>query len=131
MDISVRTVSNQVEDRSWLGSAHGTDATQTITLDVSTFTAGTHYPHGFIPSGVVLGKISATGKYGPYDNDANDGRGVAVGHLFSSKTVPADTTTDIGAPILLHGQVRESLLPSGAGLDANAKTDLAGRIIYR
>lgn len=131
MDISVRTVEHQSEDRSWLGSAHGTDATRTITLDVSTFTENTHYPNGFIPSGVVLGRISATGKYGPYDNGASDGRQVAAGHLFNSTTVPTDTTVDVGAPLLEHGAVVEANLPTGHGLDSNGKTDLAGRIIYR
>src|SRR5688572_2258722 len=45
MDITVRSEAFGVEDRSWLGSAHGTEATRTITLDVSAFTAGTHYPN--------------------------------------------------------------------------------------
>jgi hypothetical protein len=55
-----------VEDRSWLASRDGTAFTQTITLLVSAFTANTHYPLGFIPSGTILGKITASGLYGPY-----------------------------------------------------------------
>lgn len=66
MDISVRTESFTVEDQSWLGSAHGTDSTETITLDLSLFTAGTHYPNGYIPSGMCLGKRTSNGLYGPY-----------------------------------------------------------------
>lgn len=130
-DISVTKVVRQSEDRSWLGSAHGTDATQTVTLNFALFTSGTHYPNGYIPSGVALGKVAATGAYGPYDNDANDGRTVMVGHLFNSITVPSDTSTPVGAPILLHGQVIESKLPTGHGVDANGKIDVGSRIIYR
>lgn len=53
-------------DDSWLGSAHGTDSTESITLDVSAFTANTHYANGVFHAGIPLGKITASGKYGPY-----------------------------------------------------------------
>ena len=65
-DISLRTETFQTEDASWLGSAHGTDSTETITLDVSAFTAGTHYPNGYLISGIPLARITATGIFGPY-----------------------------------------------------------------
>jgi hypothetical protein len=66
--IEVQTTSYQVEKRSWLLSQHGTDpgTTPSITLDVSAFTAGVHYPNGYIPSGTALAKITASGLYGPY-----------------------------------------------------------------
>lgn len=66
MDLTLRTETFGQDDQSWLGSAHGTDATQSITLDTSAFTSGTHYPDGYFKSGIALGKIAATGKYGPY-----------------------------------------------------------------
>ncbi|WP_187368118.1 hypothetical protein [Nonomuraea terrae] len=66
MDLSMRTENFSFDDQSWLGSAHGTDAARTITLDVSAFTAGVHYPNGYFPSGLPLAKITASGKYGPY-----------------------------------------------------------------
>jgi hypothetical protein len=66
MDLAVRSEGPWLpEDRSWLGSAHGTTATRTITLDVSAFTAGTHYPNGYIPSGMVLAHLGGE-LYGPY-----------------------------------------------------------------
>ncbi|MEV4767792.1 hypothetical protein [Micromonospora humida] len=67
-DISVATVNYQVDKRAWLLSPHGTDpgTTPSITLDVSAFTPSVHYPNGYIPSGTPLGKITATGLYGPY-----------------------------------------------------------------
>jgi hypothetical protein len=75
-DISLLTTSFQVEDRSWLLSPHGTDpgTTPTVTLDVSAFTAATHYPNGFFPSGILLAPITASGLYGPYDDSLADGR---------------------------------------------------------
>lgn len=67
-DISVIKTSYQSEDRSWLLSPHGTDpgTTPSVTLDVSLFNRADHYPNGYIPSGLVLGKVTATGLYGPY-----------------------------------------------------------------
>jgi hypothetical protein len=66
--IGVESTSYQVERRSWLLSPHGTEpgTTPSITLDVSAFTAGIHYPNGYIPSGTPLGIITASGLYGPY-----------------------------------------------------------------
>jgi hypothetical protein len=65
--IGVTSTAYQVEKRSWLLSAHGTDpgTTPSITLDVSAFTAGIHYPDGYIPSGTPVG-VLASGLYGPY-----------------------------------------------------------------
>lgn len=70
-DISLSTTSFQVEDRSWLMGPHGTEpgANESITLDVSAFTSGTHFPNGFIKSGEPLARL-ATGLYGPYELDS-------------------------------------------------------------
>lgn len=130
-DISVSTTSFQVEKRDWLipqpgGIGHG--YTPSGTLDVSAFTAGTHYPNGYFPSGLVLGRITATGKLGPYDNAASDGRQTAVGLLFAATKVPntADTTKDVGcAYVAAFAVVVTAKLPTGHGLDAAAQTDLA------
>lgn len=82
MDISVRSEGPWLaEDRSWLASDHGTTATRTITLDVSAFTANTHFPNGFIPSGTVLAEL-ASGLYGPY----------------AGRTAEAQTVTITGTP---------------------------------
>jgi hypothetical protein len=133
-DISVQTTAFQVEKRSWLLSPHGTDpgTTPSITLDVSSFTAATHYPNGYLMSGIVLGVITATGLYGPYATAAVDGRGTAAGILFSSVKVPnlADLTKDVGAAMLVHGFVDISKLPiadaatGGGFIDTDGQTDL-------
>ena len=130
MDISVRDQVFGGDNRAWLGSQHGTESNRSITLDVSTFTEATPYPDGFIPSGIVLGEITATGLFGPFDPNAEDGRDTAAGHLFNSIPVSAGAT-NLGAPLLDHGAVVESKLPAASGLDATAKADLAGQIRYR
>jgi hypothetical protein len=135
-DISVSIASYQVEKRSWLLSPHGTEpgATLSITLDVSAFTAATHYPNGYLKSGIVLGRITATGLYAPYVDAAVDGTGVAAGFLFSSVKVPntADLTKDVGGGLVVHGFVDAAKLllvvangaTGGGFIDANGRTDL-------
>jgi hypothetical protein len=130
MDLSLRTEAFQQDDQSWLASEHGTSNARTVTLDISTFVAGTHYPNGFLPSGMPLGKITASGKYGLYDNAAVDGRQTLVGHLLVGQKVGATNTVPIVAPLFWHGGVIEAKLPAGGGVDSAGKTDVAGRITY-
>ncbi|MDN4174727.1 head decoration protein [Nocardioides sp. SOB77] len=122
-DISLTTTSHQVEKRSWLLSqwGQGPGENPVIVLDKSAFTAGTHYPNGYIPSGEPLGKITATGLYGPYDNAAADGRETLAGFLHSSVKVPA-SDTDPGGALVVAGFVKESKLPRT--VDSAGKADL-------
>lgn len=133
--IAVETNSFGLDDsRQWLLSPHGTDpgTTPGVTLDVSAFTAATHYPRGFILSGIVLGKITASGLYGPYDDTATDGRQTAAGILLFGRKVPnlLDLTKDVGSAILVHGFVDAAKLPianaatGGGFLDTAGRTDL-------
>ena len=132
-DISVTTTQSQVENRAWLLSgAEGVGAgwTPGVTLDISKFTAGTHYPSGYIPSGTILAKVTATGLFGPYDNAAADGReieaGDRLGILFGSLPVRAGSTR-VGGAIVVHAAVDAAKLPFQAGpgaLTADARAGL-------
>lgn len=128
MDLSIRSETFAADDQTWLGSAHGTSSARSITLDTSAFTAGTHYPDGFFKSGLPLGKITATGKYAPYVDAAVDGTGVLAGFLLTPVKAPAATTTDVVGALLIHGVIVEAKLP--VAIDANGKTDLAGRFTF-
>lgn len=130
-DISVLTTEHQVEKRSWyLGTKDTPGFTISARLDISTFTQGTHYPNGFIPSGVPVGKITAQSSgqnvvVGPYDNAAVDGREVCLGLLFGYVKVPnlLDLTVDAGGAILVaFAPVSLSKLP--IALDAAGQADL-------
>ena len=129
------------EDRTWLKTRKGFDTCRSVTLDVSTFLAAHISAKGAIPSGTILGKITATGKYGPYDDAASDGRQTAAGFLFNTTEVGGRgpygsgsdavlaSAADVGAPMLWEGVIDESRLPAFAGtvlgeIDANARTDL-------
>lgn len=129
MDLSLRTETFGADDQSWLGSTHGTQATESITLDVSAFTPATHYPAGYFKSGIPLGEITATpGKYGPYDGAATDGRQTLVGFLYAAVKAPSVNTVDVAGAMLVHGKVRASRLP--VPVDAAGRADVAGSIRF-
>lgn len=131
MNLAQTTETFGQDDQSWLGSAHGTDAARPITLDTSAFTAGTHYPNGYFPSGLVLGKITATGLYAPYADGASDGTQTAVGFLFTAVKAPSVNTIDVQGALLWHGAVIKANLPIPASLDAAGIVDLAAKFDIR
>lgn len=105
-EIAVTSAAYQVEKRSWLLSQSGQEPGENpgITLDASLFTAATHYPNGYIPSGTVLSPAG-----GPYS-----GTGAAAGLLHSSVRV-SSATAKIGAACVRAGFVATNKLPfSGA-----------------
>lgn len=128
MNLSTTTETFGQDDQSWLASAHGTDTARTITLDTSMFTPATHYPGGYLPSGLPIGKITATGKYGPYDGAATDGREALAGFLFTAVSAPSVNTIDPQGALFWHGAVVEAKLPRP--VDAGGKGDVAGYIKF-
>jgi hypothetical protein len=128
MDLTVKTETWTGDDQSWLAANHGTDFARSITLDSSAFTPNTHAPNGFYPSGLALGKITATGLYGPYTPAASDGTDVLAGFLLTPTKAAAVNTTDVGAALFEHGRVVEANLP--IAIDANGKADVAKTISF-
>jgi hypothetical protein len=128
---------NKASDKSWIRTRLGLDTMMPIMLDISSFDAE-HVAGGYIPSGIALGIITATGKYGPYNNAALDGTQVMVGHLFEEvKVVDKATDVDVGAALFWFGVVRAARLPNFTGTgnnigeaDANGKADVAAWIRY-
>jgi hypothetical protein len=103
MDLGITTVSTGGSDQSWLASRHGLDNGQPRTLDISKFTAGTHYNAStkVIPSGVALGIVTATGLAGPFDAAATDGRAVLDSYLIAVE--PIGRTDGSVAPSVIVG----------------------------
>lgn len=96
-------------DQSWLGSTHGIANARTEILDISTFTSGTHYPNGFIPSGLPVAKVG--GVLVPYDatEGTTTGAGILAGFVLTDRKV--DGTADFPVALLDHGRVRTAKLP--------------------
>jgi hypothetical protein len=129
MGIAVHKTEYQgASDPSWLGTAHGTDAAGSATLDVSKFTAATHFPLGFVRGGTPVAKITATGLYGPYTPaDSTTGLGTLAGFVLWDVPVATGATRE---PFALydHGKVVTARLP--IAVDADGRADVATRIQF-
>lgn len=84
------------------------------TLNLAAFTA----PDGVIPAGTPLGKITATGLYGPYDPDAEDGTEVFAGRLFDTIPTRGKTVGNVGASRIVIGAVYGAKCPDSPDGDA-------------
>lgn len=107
MDLTLTTTSYGVDNQGWVGSRHGINSARPVTINLASFTAGTHYPEGWLLSGIPLGIITASSQYGLFDGAAVDGRSVLRGFLLTSVKA---TGSPVGA-MLSHGMVVLSKLP--------------------
>jgi len=120
-------------DTRWRAGKHGQDAARPGQLDASKFTDGTHYNIGtrddnIIPSGVAVGQITASGKYGPYDSTAEDGRETLAGFINDDGGVTVSTNATFA--LLVHGIVKASMLPISGQRTAVKTADTTGSFIY-
>jgi hypothetical protein len=83
----LKTRPSATGDQSWLGSTHGIGNARTESIDISTFTAGTHYPNGYIPSGTPVAKVG--GLLVPYDvtEGTTTGAGILAGFILTDQPV--------------------------------------------
>ncbi|HLU42806.1 MAG TPA: hypothetical protein VKZ55_10430 [Microthrixaceae bacterium] len=123
MDLTQTRVRYDDADYRWLGSQHGTEATRSVTIDVTELNASTHYPNGYLPSGTPLGVLNGSDLYGVYDGTDPD---TLTGFLLEPIKINPDSDTAAGA-LLEHGRVIEAFLPFE--IDADGIADVAGRII--
>lgn len=112
-----QVLTEKIHTAEWLLS----EADGTRSRDVVTVTAASGVE---IPTGTVLGKITASGKYIPSLNAASDGSQVAVAVLYN--TIPApDSSGDVQATaITCDAEVWGAMLNSGAALESGAVTEL-------
>lgn len=123
---SLKTTSQDVSaEASFLASEHIMAKRIGVTLDASTVDADAD-GNKILLAGTVLAKVNASGKYRVYRNSLSDATGgLADGFLFETVNL-ADGDLIVG--MLMHGSVLEARC---SGLDAAAKTDLAGRIVFQ
>lgn len=106
-----------VGNMEWLGSNHGIRNARTEILDISTFTPATHYPNGYLPSGMPVAKVG--GVLVPYDaTEATvTGAGILAGFVLTdiplgvAPGATAVATEDFNVPLLDHGRVKVGKLP--------------------
>lgn len=81
-DITIRTLRTITQDdQRWIGNGgQPIGKPRSIVLDRDLFNlASNNFDDGFIPSGIVLGKVTATGKYGPYNGLTNEVQTINLG----------------------------------------------------
>lgn len=123
-------------DMTWLGSGHGIRNARTEKLDISAFTAATHYPNGYIPSGMPVAKVG--GVLVPYDaTEATvTGAGVLAGFILTDTRLgvapgaTAPATEDTNVPLLDHGRVKTANLPIAFTAPAAAAKNAAHTIVF-
>lgn len=107
------------EDQSWLGSIFGTDHADPITLD-STLFLNTPFPNGIVKSGTLLGKVTATGKYGPYVSNLSNGQELPIGFLLTTVDLTGglfgQAVSDSPGALLWHGEIVAAKVPQGTGV---------------
>lgn len=131
-DISVRSEEYLTDSRPWLefeaNGVSGPVGRNYGTLDFSAFTAATHYPKGFIPSGLALAWNGASTRL---VLPTTAGAGAAAGLLYAAVRVPSDLTRKVSVALVdCFAVVRESRLPANHGVTSTVKTALP-RIQFR
>ena len=129
-EMSLQSTTYSTDDQKWLHNpADSLRDVVTTALDLSKFTANTHYPNGFIRSGMLLGRIVPTDPWtcGPYDDTATDGRQALVGLLAFSVPV-SNPTAKVNATMVVRGSIHTLWLPIMP--DAAAKLDMLGAITW-
>lgn len=146
MDLTLQTILDvDLSGPQWLGSEEGTDSTDTITLDVSTWTSA-FYPQGRLLSGLYLGQITSggsAGKYGKYDDGASDGRQTCVGFLYRPVWVSytgshlyggaAATSVPVAGALIWQGEVilaAVQTINNNVALDSAGQADLAAKFRF-
>lgn len=106
-----KTTFNPSENQEWLGSAHGTQAMDSITLDGANL--GALFPSGVIPSGIPL-KRAGSGKYQAcITTDVPEYFLFTTTDLTAGGTMPA--TTDSPASGLWTGEIVVAKTPAYTG----------------
>lgn len=92
-------------DQTWLANTHGIEDAVTANLPVSGFTAQTHYPNGYLPSGTPVDYADPKAVK-PYA----EAEGAVLGFLLFDVEVPTGAT-DVAAAVLTHGIIKPANVP--------------------
>jgi len=94
-------------DQTWLASTHGMRNARTGVIDPASFTKSTHFPDGFIRSGTPVNAANEAALT-PWTGGATEKLGFV---LFDAKV---EGTSKLSVPLLRHGLVDVTKLPTGA-----------------
>lgn len=92
-------------DQRWIGSRHALDSAKSATVSVSQFTKATHYPNGYLPSGLPVNAADPS-VVKPYTGAA----GEVLRFLKDNHEVEAGIN-EIQVALIWHGLVYSNRLP--------------------
>lgn len=95
----LKTTNYGTGDYSWMLNTDGLDEAVSGVLDVSTFTAGTHFPNGYFPSGLPV-RIDDRDVIRPWA----DVSGAKLGFLKGD--VKTDGVEDANCAVVVRGNVK-------------------------
>jgi hypothetical protein len=119
-------------DFRWLRSDHAIWNGRTESLDIGAFTAGTHYPNGYIPSGTpVRARVPASSC--PTTRPRPRPPAPASSPVTSSPTSPIvpGSTEDLNVPLLDHGRVNPAFVPRASRPSCARRAAQARRPVHR
>ncbi len=130
MDLTVRSKAWQTDNQTWKAAAHGTDLARSISVDAALFTPATHAPNGYLPSGLPVARVTATGLYGPYTPGGSGGLQTFAGLLEVNTILPSPNTGAVGTALFEHGRAVKANVPI-ITIDSAAETAAAGRLTFQ
>lgn len=91
-------------DYSWMLNTDGLDEAVSGVLDVSTFTAGTHYPNGYFPCGLPV-RVDDRDVIRPWTDTAGGRLGFLKGDWGT------DGVEDVNCAVVVRGNIKTAKLP--------------------
>lgn len=112
----------------WIASSTLIHNNRSAVLTIAAFTKATHYPEGYLPSGLPLAVVN--GRAVPYTAGATDGSQVLAGHLFTDQEIDEKSPdTVLNIPLYDDGKVYVNRVPGPEFAAPDAANDKT-KIIY-
>lgn len=109
----LKTTTYGTGDFSWMRNTDGLDEAITGVIDISDFTAGTHFPNGFLPSGLAV-RIDDLDDIRPWADTA----GAVLGFLKGD--YKTDGVEDVNVAVITRGNIKLAKLPVVIAVPATA-----------
>ena len=100
----LKTTSYGTGDYSWMRNTDGLDEAMTGVVDISDFTAGTHFPNGYLPSGLAV-RVDDLDDIRPWV----DVSGAVLGFLKGD--YKTDGVEDVNVSFITRGNIKLAKLP--------------------
>lgn len=109
----LKTTQYGTGDYTWMRNLDGLDEALTGQIDISDFTAGTHFPNGFLPSGLPL-RVDDLDDIRPWADVA----GAKLGFLKGD--YKTDGVEDVNVAFIPRGNIKIAKLPIAFAIPATA-----------